>query len=453
MHWSTRFRGLADWPTFRGYRLWIVWGWKAGISNRTPWHSTQSCGKLLKKVGPGCPRGTLSRREPLVGEAPLGKRDLLSGRQRYYFSSLCGRSGQAALGGGICCPQFGTIDDGLDTPQHPRGFTVMTRTQQFFCTPIIAVLFLAPALSASEDSQRLWTIGIEDNNNAEFLLTPNHYGEYAEDGFFVVGQSETKRHWPYVHPGPDDAWAGGKSHTFGIAFGLKTAPQQGSCRLVFDLLDTQSAIPPKLRIDINGRTFEHATPRGGGDASVNGDPTKGREHKFEIAVPAGLLQDGNNFISITTLSGSWILYDWIGLETLPGIAMVQPSGTVVRRIRSSPLLVQREGTLQQTVSVDVLHFGDAREATIQVTNADPVHVKLKAGTLTIDVPVPTVDSPTKISVEVLFDTKTLAQESLTLQPVRKWVVYLLPHSHVDIGYTHVQTDVERSHWQYLRTSH
>ena len=29
------------------------------------------------------------------------------------------------------------------------------------------------------------------------------------------------------------------------------------------------------------------------------------------------------------------------------------------------------------------------------------------------------------------------------EPARKWVVYLLPHSHVDIGYTAVQTDVER----------
>ena len=36
-----------------------------------------------------------------------------------------------------------------------------------------------------------------------------------------------------------------------------------------------------------------------------------------------------------------------------------------------------------------------------------------------------------------------------LRPVRKWVVYLLPHSHVDIGYTHVQTDVEKSQWKYL----
>ena len=34
------------------------------------------------------------------------------------------------------------------------------------------------------------------------------------------------------------------------------------------------------------------------------------------------------------------------------------------------------------------------------------------------------------------------------QPVRQWVIYLLPHSHVDIGYTHVQTDVERAHWRY-----
>ena len=33
--------------------------------------------------------------------------------------------------------------------------------------------------------------------------------------------------------------------------------------------------------------------------------------------------------------------------------------------------------------------------------------------------------------------------------MRKWVVYLLPHSHVDIGYTHVQTDVEQAQWKYL----
>lgn len=32
------------------------------------------------------------------------------------------------------------------------------------------------------------------------------------------------------------------------------------------------------------------------------------------------------------------------------------------------------------------------------------------------------------------------------KPGRNWVVYLLPHSHVDIGYTHVQPEVERIQW-------
>ena len=35
---------------------------------------------------------------------------------------------------------------------------------------------------------------------------------------------------------------------------------------------------------------------------------------------------------------------------------------------------------------------------------------------------------------------------IALKPVRKWVVYLLPHSHVDIGYTQLQADVEKKQW-------
>ncbi|MBN2292383.1 MAG: hypothetical protein JXM70_08160, partial [Pirellulales bacterium] len=34
-------------------------------------------------------------------------------------------------------------------------------------------------------------------------------------------------------------------------------------------------------------------------------------------------------------------------------------------------------------------------------------------------------------------------------PKRRWEVYLLPHSHVDIGYTALQTEIEPKHWEYF----
>ncbi len=42
--------------------------------------------------------------------------------------------------------------------------------------------------------------------------------------------------------------------------------------------------------------------------------------------------------------------------------------------------------------------------------------------------------------------RLISERQITLKPVRKWVVYLLPHSHVDIGYTQLQADVEKKQW-------
>jgi len=298
----------------------------------------------------------------------------------------------------------------------------------------------------------LWEIGKADNNDREFALSPNGHGRFKEDGFCAVGQFDAKRDWPYVQPGPGDPWAGGRPHTFVIVFGLKQPPGAGQCKLMVDLLDTHRNGPPMLQIDINGRTFKHQTPPGGGDESIFGDPSKGKEHKFEIAFEADLLKAGLNEIDITTAFGSWVLYDWVGMEAPDGAELAEVQGTAVRSIKSLPALVQKDGKLWQTVQVGVRHFGADSDATVKVSGAESVKATLKNGTQDLTVLVPAVEKETSVDVGVEAGGKVIAEQKQVLKPVRKWEIYLLPHSHVDIGYTHLQSDVMKLQWKHLEVA-
>ena len=320
-----------------------------------------------------------------------------------------------------------------------------------FLTRLVLAACLSGALAAAAaESSLLWEIGKPDRGNAEFALAPNHFGDFRADGLFVVGRSEAKRDWPYVHPGPADTWAGGRSHTFTIMFALKTVPPEGECRLKVALLDTHSGSPPRLRIQINGQTFEKSLPQGGGDASANGDLARAKPFSFEVVCPASALKPGDNEVRIATRSGSWLLYDWIGFETPPGLELGQVEGrTIVDVIEAQPVLVERDGKLLQTLRVEVRHLAEATDATIRIEGLEPVKSPLASGSQSLEVPLPAVEKETTLTVSVEAAGKVAASQPVTVKPVRKWVVYLLPHSHVDIGYTHRQADVERAQWSYL----
>ena len=68
----------------------------------------------------------------------------------------------------------------------------------------------------------------------------------------------------------------------------------------------------------------------------------------------------------------------------------------------------------------------------------------------IDLLVEPVEKQTIAMVDVEADGKTLVRREVTLEPVRKFVFYLLPHSHHDIGYTHLQTEVEKKQWDNIQ---
>lgn len=307
--------------------------------------------------------------------------------------------------------------------------------------PALLIATLAAAASAAE-SGPLWRIGQSDNANAEFALAPKGYGQFQHDGFFVVGQSDAARDWPYVHPGPGDAWGGSRPHTFAVSFGLRSIPTAGQGRLRLDFLDTHSGGPPRLRVEINGRRFERNAPAGAGDASVFGDPNRGREFVWEIPFASDLLRVGNNEIAITTLSGSWVLYDSLELHTPPGaeLAPVSP-GTMVVGVRVPPVWLRSGDQAVQPVTVKLRHIGPARDATLRLAGAPPRALRLENGLHSIELNAPAREQKELAQLQLEVEGQTVAASTVPLGPPRIRDLWILPHSHVDIGYTHVQEEV------------
>jgi hypothetical protein len=314
---------------------------------------------------------------------------------------------------------------------------------------------VAPALTSAAaeaaTSNWLWQVGAADGKNEEFALAPNRYGEFKADGLFAVGRSEAKQDWPYAHPGPLDGWAGGRPHTFSVVFGLKSVPSAGECTLRVDILDTQGQAPPELAVSLNGEKRSVRLPAGAGDFTIFGEPARGKRHSFEVKFPATALRAGPNSLGLTTLSGSWFLYDSVRFAAPPGAELHEVTGTFVQSVNSPPVLVERGGQLRQVVQIGLHHFGAPAEATVRVGDSTAQRVSLSKPTEQLEIAVSAVERETTSPLSIEISGKAVATATVALQPVRKWTVYLLPHSHVDIGYTHVQTEVEQAQWRYLET--
>ena len=320
----------------------------------------------------------------------------------------------------------------------------------------ILLLLCASSVPAAGDNAQLWQIGKADNDTSEFALGPDRSNQYSvtfpNDALFVAGQSDPKLDWPYIQPGPADTWAGGKSHTFTILFGLKMTSTEGKGQIVLDFVDTHSVLPPKMEIKINDISFVRELPRGAGDVSAQGRPDNGSECRLVIDFPAGALKGGSNTITITSLEGSWVLYDQVAL-TVPAGFEAGPVEPVTRFLnaQSQPYLLRHDdGKMYQPVLVSVLHIGQPAEAVVEVNGVESARQSLKPGYKVIEGFAPAVQKPTEVQIDAKVAGKSIGKQTLTIKPVRKWEVYLLHHSHVDIGYTHVQTEVELKHWQYYK---
>ena len=310
---------------------------------------------------------------------------------------------------------------------------------------MLALAMLAPAASAGT----VWEIGKSDNSTAEFAHAPGNFRAYKKAAFFIVGQSDAKKDWSYVQPGTIGNWVPGSPQKNEIHFALDRSVK-GKSELVLDFVDTHSTYPCKLKVELNGKSWVFEIPKGAGDGSIMGDPSKGREHVIRIPVPAKLLKKGNNKLSVTTLNGAWVLWDSLRLESDAKVKTVAVDSVIqVNSIKSENFLVWHEKKPAHEIEIELQCIGKAKGEVQLKVNGKVQPLQLQNGHQKISAYLPAVKTNTAVKVELFKNGKVIAEKKLTLAPVRRWELNLVHQTHLDIGFTHTQEDVLKLQVQHL----
>jgi len=111
-------------------------------------------------------------------------------------------------------------------------------------------------------------------------------------------------------------------------------------------------------------------------------------------------------------------------------------------IRKSP----EGGT--QVLKTEAIYYGQPEVAVFTI-GKDEFEKQLDFGYNVHYLEIPVIKRKTNIPVKAVIANETLVDEKVSLEPVKEMTIFLLHHSHVDIGYTHVQEEVEKLQWEHL----
>ncbi len=104
-------------------------------------------------------------------------------------------------------------------------------------------------------------------------------------------------------------------------------------------------------------------------------------------------------------------------------------------------LAKKNGKLLQPIQLKIEHSGADAACVTRLDHQEIDRRTLSAGTHTFLVYIPPVDAARQAVVESEIAGK-LASSEIRLEPVRKVEIFILPHSHHDLGYTDLQANVE-----------
>ncbi len=140
---------------------------------------------------------------------------------------------------------------------------------------------------------------------------------------------------------------------------------------------------------------------------------------------------------LTTVGGAEIAFFKAGQTE------ATPRGLTIQT--QAPQLLQRQGgRLVEPLEVTLNYpYAEPVAATVRLADREPKTTDLSFGSQTVELAFPAVPGDKELQLSVEAAGQTVVSQTVTLKPIRKIQIFLLPHSHNDIGYTALQADVEQ----------
>jgi alpha-mannosidase len=307
-------------------------------------------------------------------------------------------------------------------------------------------------------SQVVWQIGKFDRSSLEFTLrTPpaaqSGAGETQYDVVYVVGKSKAETDWPGFQPGSSNGTAGYRPHPYAVQFDLPLKPR-GVFWLKVALL-VESPRVARLEVAINGHRavyFQHPVlDYSGGDVASVFLPNYSAD-TIVADFPAEFLHAGTNELVLTAkddsaerddATGSGLYYDALELDQ-DATAKLSPADLKVQVV-PTVFYVQKEGRLAELVDVYIRHNCPSAGGQATLIIGKGIYTaKLSPdcdfGEQLVEFAVPDFSSATKAVVVVGVGDQA-RRFPMVVDPAKKWNFFLVPHTHVDVGYTDFQAKV------------
>ncbi|MBE0646999.1 MAG: hypothetical protein IH596_04360 [Bacteroidales bacterium] len=112
-------------------------------------------------------------------------------------------------------------------------------------------------------------------------------------------------------------------------------------------------------------------------------------------------------------------------------------------------VIRKDGKDFQSFLFQLVHLGEPEHAEIRIENEITMSFRAETGFNSIRILLPDTGSVVTRTADLKLGDKDPVPITFTAKPVRHWTIYLVQHTHTDIGYTRPQTEILPEHLRYI----